>query len=551
MLGRQNVYRRTVFGGVYAARAVAADASASGNICSRNCGIHASDGEVGASRATAEDLVAVFTDSANCMHVESCRWYLQSIYLFPVLTKEGIVMKNKYYIYIALFLVICLLPSAGLLFSGIEESTENRETAGVPVLFEEDGINAYFLNDAGKWFEDHFAFRNETVTGYAMLLGKGFGVSSQERVIVGKDGWLFYKDSLADFQGTEQMTERQLFDVAHSMAMIQEYAQKNGIQFAFTIAPNKNSLYGSYMPYYYQPFRKSKGNMERLKKYLQAEGVNYIDLYEMLSSKEQILYHKRDSHWNNEGAALAADKILSCIEKEHVSYEDRKYTVRKDFEGDLDQMLYPAAIKPEEEIYYDPMPQFAYCEEVESNFAPKINTIAAGTGNLVMYRDSFGNALLPYMAEAYESAYFSRALPYQLQDLSEYGADTLIIERAERFLPDMAQEAPYMEAPRIKEPIGMPQTETSQTKAQPKMDTASFFIEAIDLEEINQGAYTKVTGKVPAEKLKNDSRIYVRVNGAACYEAFPISYEDGQEGFSMLLPTDLLKDRENVYELFL
>ena len=221
-------------------------------------------------------------------------------------------MKNKYRIYIALFILICLFPSAGLLLSGVEQSSENRETAKAPVLMNEEGINVHVLSDAGAWFEDHFAFRNECVTGYALLLGKLFGVSAQTGVITGTDGWLFYKDSLEDFQGTGQMTQRQLFDVAHTMAMIQEYANNNGAEFAFMIAPNKNSLYREYMPYYYQPFRTNKSNMERLKPYLQ-ERVNYIDLYERLRSENEILYHKRDSHWNNEGAAMAADEILTCM----------------------------------------------------------------------------------------------------------------------------------------------------------------------------------------------------------------------------------------------
>ncbi len=430
-------------------------------------------------------------------------------------------MKNKYRIYIALFILICLFPSAGLLLSGVEKSSENRETAKAPVLMNEEGINVHVLSDAGAWFEDHFAFRNECVTGYALLLGKLFGVSAQTGVITGTDGWLFYKDSLEDFQGIGQMTQRQLFDVAHTMAMIQEYANNNGAEFAFMIAPNKNSLYREYMPYYYQPFRTNKSNRERLKPYLQAERVNYIDLYERLRSENEILYHKRDSHWNNEGAAMAADEILTCMGLEHPSYADRSCTVRKDFQGDLDRMLYPAAIENEEEIYYEPSPQFAYCEKTQSNFDPKISTRSNGTGSLVMYRDSFGNALLPYLAEVFEQAYFSRALPYQMQDLTTRQADTLLIERAERFLPDMAKEAPYMEAPAVN----------------PAVDGT--IVEPVDLQIVNQGEYTKVTGNIPASQLTTNSRIFVKIGEDLCYEAFPVSPADDQEGFSLLLPADI------------
>ncbi len=442
-------------------------------------------------------------------------------------------MSDKYKIYIALFLMICLIPSSGLPFSGVEESSENREAAPSPELVQEGKLNPYFLSDAGKWFEDHFAFRNEWVTAYALLAGKGFGVSAQERVITGKDGWLFYKDSLADFQGTEQMTDRQLFDTAHSLAMVQEYVNSQGADFLFAAAPNKNSLYGEYMPYYYQPFRRQQGNMERFMDYLEEEQVNYVDLYEVLKNQERIVYHKRDSHWNNEGAAAAADAVLAKLGKEHVSYSDRDCEVRRDFIGDLDTMLYPAAAALEEEIYYEPMPQYTYRGEVKSNFDPKIHTSSKGQGSLVMYRDSFGNALLPFFAEAFENAYFSRALPYYLPDVEQERADTVVIERAERFLPDMAKEAPYMEAPEIKKAL----------QSDP--------IPIEDLEIAAQGAMTKITGRVPEEALTERSRIYIMVNGDVCYEAFPISRADGREGFSMLLASERLQGKEDQFAMFL
>lgn len=443
-------------------------------------------------------------------------------------------MKKKYSVYNLLFLLICLLPSAGLFVTGIRESSENRDSAQMPGLLTDDGLNPYFLNDAGKWFEDHFAFREEAVTGYALLLGKGLGVSSQEKVITGTDGWMFYQDSLADFQGTMPMTDRQLFDTAHCIAMVQEYAHHNGADFVFAVAPNKNSLYGEYMPYYYQPPHKEKSNLERLEAYLQAEHVNYADLYGCFQNSSRMLYHKTDSHWNNLGAALAADRILSGIGKAHASYTDRPYSVRKDFQGDLAHMLYPAMPVFEEEIYYEPAPQFSFCGNVKSNFEPKISTRSDGDGSLVMYRDSFGNALLPFMAEAFESAWFSRALPYYLSDLSEHRADALVIERAERFLPEMAQQAPEMEAPAV------------------VWDAAVMgaSVKAECLEETVKGEYTKVTGNLPMHVIKEQSRIYIRIGKGRCYEAFPVCAADGQEGFALLVRTRELQDAGHVLEIF-
>ena len=451
------------------------------------------------------------------------------------------VMKNKFTIYIALFLVICLIPSAGLIFTGVQQESEGKEAAKAPKLFTKDAPNPHFLSDAGKWYEDHFAFRSQAVTGYAQLLGNVFGESAQGNVIMGKDGWLFYKDSLADFQGTQPMTDRQLFDVAHTLAMMQAYAKAHGAKFVFVVAPNKNSLYGEYMPDYYQPADTGESNFLRLKEYLKDEQVNYIDLYETFykdgHKDGRILYHKRDSHWNNEGAAIAADQILEGLGKEHDSYADRPYDIRKDFQGDLEGMLYPAAITPEEEVYYHPAPQFDYCKKVENNFAPKIHTRASGSGGLLMYRDSFGNALLPFLAEAFESAYFSRALPYRLNELDEQEADALVIERAERFLPDMASQAPEMEAVALDLNLNL---NDSVLKSAIKTDVKTKA----------RGEYIQVSGTLPSGSYKERSRIYVRVNGEESYEAFPVSVADHTEGFSMFLRKEKLQEKGFSFEIF-
>ena len=150
------------------------------------------------------------------------------------------------------------------------------------------------------------------------------------------------------------------------------------------------------MPYYDSLKVSSDKNLVNLQKYLRQEQVSYGDLYETLSEEKEVLYHKRDSHWNNKGAAVAAETLLSSLKKEHVSYKKEPYTIKTDFTGDLDEMLYPLATTPEEEVYYDRQTTFAYVGEVGSNFDPKITTVnPVKEGSLVMFRDSFGNALLP------------------------------------------------------------------------------------------------------------------------------------------------------------
>ena len=207
--------------------------------------------------------------------------------------------------------------------------------------------------------------------------------------------------------------------------------------------------------------------------------------------------------------------------------------------GDLDEMLYPAALTPETEIYYDRIQTFAYVGEVESNFDPRITTVnPVKSGSLVMYRDSFGNTLLPFLADAYSSAYFSRGVPYQLSDVDTMAADTVIVERAERFLPEMAENPPVMEAP-----LALPSGEEN-TVAEDGVPDVSMAL---------QGTVYKISGWISPEYLDWDSEIYIRLNGEMLYEAFPADVEAGESlrdtGFVLYLGAEKIPAGEAGLEI--
>lgn len=444
-------------------------------------------------------------------------------------------MKKTFKIgFLVLFLLICMIPSLGLVVTGISDGlSESGEETVFPSLknVDEEGEswNLDFLSDLGDWFEQKFAFREELVSAYGLVTGKVFGTSSQEQVIVGTDGWLYFTDTLSDYQGTDLMTERQLFDAAHTLAMIQTYAEQNGIDFIFTIAPNKASLYDEHMPYYYSSFCSDENNLSHFLPWLESEGVNYVDLYAVFEEQDEVLYHARDSHWNNKGAALAADTLLTALGQEHVSYENADYEIRTDYIGDLDEMIYPSAETPEEEIYYDPEPQFTYVSEVESNYDRRIYTLSDAEGSLLMYRDSFGNALLPFMAENYGSACFTRDQPYQLNsDLASGEFTALVIESAERFIPNLATNAPSLAYGYV---------------ADESADDLDYTADITNLVAAEAGAYTKITGTLEEGSYEVDSRIYIRISGdiySLTFEAFPFSLEDGAEGFVLYVDNTFL-----------
>lgn len=450
-------------------------------------------------------------------------------------------MKKGKLIYCILFFAICLCPSLGMLVTKQETSSENRQLSEFPSPKTEEGkINVEWLSQAGDYFQEHFAFRNELVTGNALLHGRLLETSTADGVIQGKNGWLYYKDSLDDYLGQDLLSDRSLFNIAHMLSMTQQALEEKGVNFLFTIAPNKNSLYGDNMPYYDKLKVSDQTNRENLESWLTTEKVAYADLYQALMEEDEVLYHARDSHWNNKGAALAADVLMDALGKNHDSYEGESYTVRRDYTGDLDTMLYPLASTADDEIYYDKETTYATVEEIQSNFDPRITTVnPVKEGSLVMYRDSFGNALLPYMADAYANAYFSRGIPYQLMDVETHSADTVIIERAERFLPEMSQFPPVLTAKEI-----------SLTEDQELQGSDG----AVDVKIKPQGMTAQLSGRIKEGLLDTDSRIYLKVNGSV-YEAFPMDVKVKENlddnGFCLYLPSELVAADGNDVEILI
>lgn len=59
--------------------------------------------------------------------------------------------------------------------------------------------------------------------------------------------------------------------------------------------------------------------------------------------------------------------------------------------------------------------------------------------------------MLPFLAQRYETAKFSRAVPYALYELEDTPYDTVILEIAERNLRNLLMSAPIMPAPLTEE----------------------------------------------------------------------------------------------------
>lgn len=355
--------------------------------------------------------------------------------------------KNlPYAAFAALILLLCLIPSLGMLLPAQEGAAGgNQALSRAPSLRDAEGNwNPKYLSQVQDYAGDNFYLRQDMITAWSALNAKGFQSSITEDVVLGTDGWLYFSDTLPDYAGLDPMSEREIFSAARNLGLISEYCESQGAEFLFTVAPNKNSLYPEHMPAL--PRDDLRSNADRLAEELAGQGVNYLDCFALFRGQEETLYFKTDSHWNGKGAALAADAVNDALGRSS-GYFAGPFSQEEVHKGDLYDMLYPAGEGLETDQVYSGELTVEYDAPIRSAENLTIMTHGGGEGSLLMFRDSFGNNLYPYLADSFDAALFSRSMPYRLDLVSQREADYVVAELVERNLRYLIQNVPLMPAP--------------------------------------------------------------------------------------------------------
>ena len=428
-------------------------------------------------------------------------------------------MNKKLIAFIAICLVLCMIPSVGMIFFPTTESTENKAIAEAPKLIADDGkFNQLILQECGEYFADHVALRNQMIFADAKIQSGLFSESNVSGVIYGTNDWLYYSSTLDDYLGRAPMSERELFNLSHNISIIQEYLDQREISFVFTVPPNKNTLYDENMPYYYSTELDFEHNAIRLESYLAEQNVNYISLFDLFTQQDEILYLKRDSHWNMKGACMAYNSIMAALEKSHNDYSDVDPRLEKTANGDLNKMLYSFFGETEENYSYDLSQKYVYTNDVKGVEDGWIITEnKEGSGTLLMFRDSFADTLIPFISNEFETAYYSKGQPNAMERYIEADKpDCVVIEKVERNISDYLDTPPILTPPTtdITDNVLIAKTE-SDVSVEPCMFDDNYYA---------------ISGSVDKTRIETNTEIVVCVNNVM-YRA----YQSGENSFSLYL----------------
>lgn len=325
---------------------------------------------------------------------------------------------------------------------------ENRTMASKPV-FALFTYPEYFANYE-KYFNDNYKFRTPLISINSKIDYFLFDKSTNEDVILGEDDWLFFRDTLADYEKENLYTQEELDNILNNLLGSKKYMNERGIEFIVYVAPNKNTIYGEYMP---QGVNVVNGisRTQQIVDYVRKNSDITI-IYpeeELMQAKEKYpelqLYFKLDSHWNYMGGYFGAKPLLETLGIQIPEIEDITYQVVNEpcfhwngydlanmlgLTGSLNQdtnyrlegysgegVIYEGDASVSPEAFKGSMR--TYCETGE----PK---------KLYFARDSFGQSLIPYLAKSFKEIYSNSIYNLSRSSIEEEAPDVFVYEIVER-----------------------------------------------------------------------------------------------------------------------
>ena len=306
-------------------------------------------------------------------------------------------------------------------------------------------ITPHIFREFDRWFIDRIGLRRSLVS-----IGAAFHVgllqrSTDRRVVIGRDGWLFYTDdgngpaTMADFRGALRFTDSELRATERNLLAMRDTFAACGVHSLVVVAPNKQSIYGEYLNGSgVRPISRLDDLLSRLD--LPTRGM-ILDLRVPLHVAKVVdpnypLYFKTDSHWNELGAFYAYRAIIAALAQSMplgdltlASLMQYAIDVKPFEDGDLSVNLLSS---PER---FKDVQVLLHHEPAGAGLTAKLG------GQLLMVGDSFAGGLRRYMELHFaESRFVSFGdLPVPPPRADGPQPSVVIFEVVERYLTNIAE----------------------------------------------------------------------------------------------------------------
>lgn len=351
-------------------------------------------------------------------------------------------------LYVVGFLMMLIMPLVIYPFVWGEldhNNYENRELTGWETVKNSDLFQLPM--NLENFLIDNMPYKNEMV-----LLNKKIDLTIfhdlyDEKVMVGKNDWLFYKadNCIMDYRGAGIISEEKLQNYVSIVQRLESQYAQQGRELYIMITPNKEEIYGDL----YLPDRiQVKNEMSRADKIVQylRDNTDVRVIYPkdtLLEARNRgyTVWCKYDTHWNALGAFIGSHELMGedslkiigeiCIQEEGTRGGDLANMIGMGniYCDDINYVI--CDYKPDVEV-----------DEVDNIPQPNLNyrktrSDAINQKSIMIIGDSFTNAMEPFISANYSKAVYVHRSNYRNfeEDLiMREEPDIIVFQCAERFV---------------------------------------------------------------------------------------------------------------------
>ena len=199
-------------------------------------------------------------------------------------------------------------------------------TTPYPLLNLKDFRSGDYQKQMEQQLSERFGFREPIIRLYNQYLWDFYRKTYAHDIVAGKHNWLYYKQNVNDYYGTEMYrwlpdasTARETFDrEARLMWKLRGVLQNYGVEFLMFMAPEKGFLYPEHLPDRQQDTTSVNAREYYAAKF-EENGFPYIEMtawFQALKEADTLPYSlisQTGAHWGF-SSVLATDSLLRFME---------------------------------------------------------------------------------------------------------------------------------------------------------------------------------------------------------------------------------------------
>lgn len=360
------------------------------------------------------------------------------------------------------FVLLIVVPVVTLFNPGIEPRgsfSEKRALAEIPEL--ELASIGSFTGAFDAWYREHFGMRSELFRWNSLVHWAALKTSSlPDKVIVGKNGWLFqYNEHLdGNYRGIPKYTFDELERIRLKYEERQALLARFGIDYYLLVPPLSGNINRQHMPDRLRRASSATWLDQMRDHFHRYSTVPLIDPTASLleAGKEAPIYFTTDIHWNPYGAYFGYRDLIERIHEDRPEVgppwplTDLHFVENTNENADLANMLglndiltrvEPVCIPKRArsaEYFYRPsnLPGSAYFRSEPKTFISPDTTKL----DLLMFHDSFGLYMMPLLAEHFHRSTFVWSGLFVPDVVPAEKPDIVVQEFMEMFIENMPKD---------------------------------------------------------------------------------------------------------------